>query len=424
MKQIAQRIYTFLTHEYFLYAIVLAVCIGTYYARAAVSIATVLLGVVALLTAIQSEKRKEILKNRSIVAITAVFLVAVLSGLISSNTEMWLYRICMNFPYLALPVGVWAFGPFSRKTIVQIIMIFVVVTSVSALAIMVDYVTHFEEYNELYLFGKTIPTPISHVRYSYFLALAAICCVGLLLDKQLVTPRIKMISGAMGVFLAICVHILAVRTGLVALYGGVLTLAVLLIIREGKWQIGIGAVIVVVLVSAGSIKFLPSMYNKLGYVLHDLNMLTKKVSPEYSDNIRVLSIHHGINIFLENPVFGVGVGDIKDVAHARFAAETPSVPADRRYIPISQYIFWLASYGLLGTFLLVGLLTYPLCIHGKQSYLLWAIYAVTAFSLIGELTILLQLGKTMFLFLVVVVLQWDQLRSNKIRIDGLQYNVE
>ncbi len=424
MRLIAQRIYALLTHEYFLYAIVLTICIGTYYARAAVSIATVALGVVGLFTVLQADRRREILRDHSIVALTSVFLVVAISGLISSNTEMWLVRVFTNIPYLAIPAGIWAFGPFDKKIIVRLMLIFIVITSISAAAMMADYAMHFKAYNELYLVGKIIPTPIIHVRYSYFLAVAAICCFGLVMDKLNAAPKAKMTIGAIGIFLAVCTHVLAVRTGILALYGGILTLVVLLIIREKKWQIGIGALLLVVLVAIGSTKFLPSVANKMGYVLHDLKMYTKKVSPEYSDNIRFVSIRHGINIFLENPLFGVGVGDIDDATKAMYESETPSVPKDRRFPPISQFVFWLASFGIVGTAVLIGLLVYPLFRHGRHSYLLWGIYALTAFSFFGETTIQLQLGKTIFLLLIVIVLQWERLGVNGVSDKAIKLEVK
>lgn len=411
MRALSKRIYSLLTHEYFLFCIVFAISIGTYYARAAVSIATVTLGIIGLFTVLQQEKRKELLQHRSILALTVVFGVVLLSGLISTNSEMWQSRLITNIPFLAIPIGVWAFGPLKTKTIVGLVMVFVGVTAISGLVMMIDYIGHFAEYNDLYKVGKTIPTPIIHVRYSYFLALAAICCAGILMDKFELTKQSKWLVMVAGVFLLICVHVLAVRTGLLALYGGIIVLTILVIVREGKWRQGLLAISIIVILALVSVKLLPSVYNKMSYVLYDLKMLTEQVSPEYSDNVRLTSIKHGLKVFSDNPFFGVGAGDIDDVMIARYEAETPSVPLDKRFPPISQYVFWLATYGLVGTLFILWLLGYPLIQKGRTSYLLWGIYALTAFSFFAETTIQLQLGKTMFLLIVTIVLQWHVLRG-------------
>ncbi len=423
MRQIAQSIYKFLTHEYFLYAIVLAISVGVYYARAAVSISVLTLGVIGLFTMIQPEKRKAIRQDKSLLALTAVFLVFLLSGMISENTGVWLSGLKSNIIFLAIPVGIWAFGPIDRKVLIRLVMMFVGVTAVSAVAVMIDYADHITEYNDLYKVGKAIPTPIMHVRYIYFLALAAICCIGILMDKLILSSRGKTAVGVIGAFLVICLHIFAVRTGVLALYGGVVTLGVLIVIREGKWKVGVGAVALIVILALLSVKFLPSAFNKLGYVMYDLKMLTQEVSPDYSDNVRITSIKHGIKIFRENPVIGVGGGDIADVIFEVYESDTPMVPDDRKYKPISQYVYWLATYGLLGTIFIGGFLLFPLRMKGKQSYLLWGIYALTAFSFIGETPFQWQLGRSMFLLLVVIILQSNVLKLNNKSTEELQSNI-
>jgi len=422
MRQISQTVYKYLTHEYFLYAIVLAISVGIYYARAAISLSELTLGVIGLLTIIQPDKRKAILKDKSLLALTSVFVIFLLSGLISENTSTWLGEFKTNISFLAIPVGIWAFGPIDRKTLVRLVLIFIAVTGLSAIAVMIDYAFHFEEYNDLYKVGKTIPTPITHVRYSYFLAMAAICSIGILMDNLLLARRDKLALGIIATFLVICLHIFAVRTGLLSLYGGVLTLGVLIIIREGKWKVGIGALTLIILLALLSVKLLPSAFNKLGYVMYDLKMFTQGVSPDYSDNVRITSISHGLKIFSENPIFGVGAGDVSDAMFDAYESDTPMVPNDRRYDPISQVVYWLTAYGLLGTIFIVGLLLLPLKMHGKRSYTLWGIYALTAFSFVGETPFQWQLGKAGFLMLVAIIMQWNYLKLNNESANELQFN--
>jgi O-antigen ligase len=412
MRQIAESIYNFLTHENFLYVIALALFLGIYYSRAAVSISVVTIGLIGLFTVVQAKKRQVILKDRSLLALTAVFVVFLLSGLVSANTGVWFEHLKSNTTFLAVPFGMWAFGPFDRKTLVRLILIYIVITCFSAVAVMIDYAGHFDEYNDLYKVGKSIPTPVMHIRYSYFLALAAICSIGLLLDKLVLDTRYRIATGVMAAFIVVCLHILAVRTGLLALYGGIITLGVLVVIREGKWKIAIGALGLIVILAFLSVKLLPSAFNKLGYVMYDLNKLKQGVSPDYSDNVRITSIRHGLKIFRENPAIGVGVGDISDVIKEVYTTDTPMVPDDRKYDPISQFVYWLATYGLLGTILIGGLLLYPLKKYGRHSYLLWGIYTITAFSFIGETPFQWQLGKAIFLMLLTIVLRSEYLKLN------------
>jgi O-antigen ligase len=288
--------------------------------------------------------------------------------------------------------------------VVVAVGIFIAVTTFSSLLVMGSYLLHFEEYNALYKVGKTIPTPIIHVRYGYFLALGAIGATGLFMDRSVVSGRWRKLIIVMGVWLVVCVHILAVRTGIFALYGGFLSLGFAYAILRRGWRPLAISIAVIAGLFAGSIVLLPSVGNKVQYMMHDLTMLrTEGISPEYSDNLRLISIMHGMAIFVQHPLIGVGIGDVEDEMEVYYNERSPMIPQERRFPPISQYVFWLCGFGLVGTSILVGLLIYPLLRSGWQSYLLIGVYALTAFSFLAETTIQLQLGKTVFVLLVSVV---------------------
>ena len=404
MRGAALLFYAIITHEYFLYAIITALSIGVYYARAAVSISTLSLGIIAVLTVIQPGKFSELMQSKYTLALMAVVGVFVLSGLNSANTEVWLSRLSDNMPFIAIPAGIWAYRHLGVKQVAIGLSIFVGATLFSSLLLITDYLLHIQEYNALYKVGKTIPTPIIHVRYSYFLALAALCGLGLVMDRA-VTPKVWR-AGLMvsSIWLVACVHILAVRTGILALYGGLVILSVVYAVRKRQIKPLILTGVLISGLIVGSFVFLPSVSNKMQYMFHDLKMLrTEGVSPEYSDNLRVISILHGIDIFLAHPVVGVGIGDVGDEMEVLYNEKTPGVPPERRFPPISQYVFWLAGFGLLGTSIVIGLLLFPLLRTIGVSYTLIGIYALTGFSFFAETTIQLQLGKTVFILLVALI---------------------
>jgi len=396
--------YSLLTHEYFFYAIVAAISIGVYYARAAVSIGTGALACIALVTVVQRGQFQRLLNSKYTIALMSVFLVFLLSGINSANTQEWLSRLGDNLPFLAVPAGVWAYGSLGKKQISVSIGIFLVITTLSSVIVIGDYLFHTEEYNQLYKVGKTIPTPIIHVRYSFFLALAAVLAAGLMLDDYIRVKWKRIALMAVGLWLIICVHILAVRTGIFALYGAVLTLGVLHTVYTRRWKVMLITFAGMTAMIVGSVLFLPSVSNKIQYVLHDLKVLREQgVSPEYSDNLRLISIIHGMEIFVDHPVAGVGVGDVEDEMQLKYEADTAMIPAERRFPPISQYVFWLAAFGLLGTSALIGLLLFPVIRHGGKTYLLIGIYALTGLSFLAETSIQLQLGKTVFVLLVAII---------------------
>ena len=410
-----QRILGPLTHEYVLYALAASVFVGMYYARAAVSIATGLLAIITVLTLLSGNRRKAISSDQATLRLTLVYLIYVLSGINSSNSSMWFEVLRINVPYLIIPIGLWAFGPLSRIQYSRLFMIFIAITSISAAIMLGDYILHFSEYTARYEVGKTIPTPIRHVRYSFFMAIAALLALGLLLDR-VVQERIQkyLLTGA-AVLLIAALHVLAVRTGLITLYGGILALLAGMVIRERRWKEAGILVATGAILAFAAIRFVPSLSNKMDYMLHDLaQMRDGGMNANYSDNIRLVSIRHGLEIFRENPVFGTGVGDIKDEMYKKYAELTPKMPEEHRYSPISQFVYWLSALGVVGTLLFLFLVLAPLYLNWRHSYILIALYAGVFTSLIGETSIQLQLGKTLFLFVVCITLgfrRWQVMRQ-------------
>jgi O-antigen ligase len=236
------------------------------------------------------------------------------------------------------------------------------------------------------------------------MALAACLALSLAYDDiRNAAPRLrKHVMLGSGIFLAVFVHILAVRTGLLALYGGLAVMWVFMVFREGKWRLGVISALAgfgLVLIAYNAF---PSIANKLGYVMYDLRMMQEKgAQSEYSDNVRITSITHGIALLQDQPITGTGIGDIDAEMHRMYATKTPGFPIESRYPPISQYIFTLTAFGVLGAGLFFCFLLYPL-FKSRFNYALLAIYTVTLFASIGETTIELQLGKTAFIMLVCI----------------------
>ena len=390
-----------------LYALFTVTCIGMFYSRAIVSISTTVFLAIGLVALLRKGAIRRLRSDPWAIALMSVMLVYLASGICSADTASWWRRVFTNMPYLAIPLALHAFGPFSKKQYTRLLVIFIGATLLSALIILFDYAQNFSAYNEIYKVGKTIPTPIIHVRYSYFLAMACMLCLGLLMQGGISVKRERWFLIATGVFLLIFLHILAVRTGLLAFYGGVLTLVIVMIIRERKWRIAGIAIFSLSALSMVAYLSMPSLANKIGYMRHDLRMLREQGAlPQYSDNARLTSITYGLTLFARNPIIGVGIGDLPHEMNAMYEERSPDFPASRRYLPISQYVYWLSALGLVGTALLMGLWLYPLKDLWKKSYLIVAIYGATLFSFLAETTIQLQLGKTMFLLMLCIVLQY------------------
>lgn len=411
-----------MTGEGILFLAFTAGCVGIYYGKAWLSIYTgIIFGVAALNALLHPKWLKEITRYPEFIAIGLLFFVYVLSVFHSDNIARWARLSFDNVLYAAIPLGYYCYRHVTGIVWYRLLLIFLAVSTLSALSVMIDYALHFEEYNALYKIGKTIPTPVIHVRYSYFIALAACLSFALSYEQTKVSRtansnspsqsfgeqgwRIALLAG---IFLTIVVHVLAVRTGLIALYGGLGLMMLFVVLRDGKWKLGILTALGIFIVFMIAYNAFPSIANKIGYVLYDLNKLKESGAlAEYSDNVRITSIQHGLALWKENLITGTGIGDLRHEMHRMYAERSPNFPEESWFPPISQYVYVLTAFGLIGALLFFALLLYPL-FKSPFSYVLLAIYATTLFSSIGETTIELQIGKTAFVSLLCIALLYNR----------------
>jgi O-antigen ligase len=395
-----------LTEQGILVLVFSAGCFGIYYAKALLSIYAGVFFSVALLAAVfHKNELAEIRRYPGLIALMLIPLVYVLSGLHSEDLGRWWKLVWENLPYATLPLGFYAYRRVPGITWKLLAGIFVCVSAFSALAVMTDYVMHFAEYTALYKVGQTIPTPIIHVRYSFFIALAASLSLALWYEQKRRGEK-QVLFLLTGIFLAIVVHVLAVRTGILSFYGGLFGMIGVMIIRDRHWKSGlIAAAGAVVLITTAYFTF-PSVANKIGYVMYDLRMMKDHgAQAEYSDNVRITSIRHGLSLLKESLITGTGIGDLKAEMEKMYAERTPNFPVESRFQPISQFVFTFTAFGILGGTLFYLLLLYPLFRSGFST-LMVAIYATTFFSFLGETSIELQHGKMVFVSLVcIAVLQ-------------------
>lgn len=147
--------------------------------------------------------------------------------------------------------------------------------------------------------------------------------------------------------------------------------------------------------------------------MYDLKMMKEQGAlAEYSDNVRITSIRHGLDLVKDNLITGVGIGDLKAEMIRMYAEKTPNFPEESRFPPISQFVFILTAFGIVGAAIFFYLLLYPL-FRSPFTNVMLAVYATTLFGSIGETTIELLHGKTVFVMLVCIcVFYAKHMRSN------------
>lgn len=286
------------------------------------------------------------------------FLFLLLSVLFSSNPLYGFERILIKLPILVLVIAAGSIQ-LSNYYIRLIRCIFISIIYFISIVMLFNYFLNYEAINKLYEMGQVMPTPIHHIRYSILVLLAIHF---LLLDIPISLFQLRLFSFlrlAGLLFLVVFIHVLGVRTSLVAFY--VLLMfhffVYLKAIRFKSYGLFISMGILLVL--AGILIITPSVRMKINDTQKDILIYTtNSYSNHASISKRIISYEAAISIWKENKILGCGIGDIKDDTDLFFRGRKNDV--DVPILPHNQFLFFLAATGLIGLFLFVLLFYYPL----------------------------------------------------------------
>jgi len=343
----------------------LATCIalvGIFFSRAMISIGMIGIALVFVLT--KSWKKSFSFKSPDIIVffLAPVLIMYLIGGIWTENYTYWLDRIQVKLPLLFLPLGAWAIKDIVRqRTMDLLILVFISLCAATALASFVYYIVHFKEVTESYKNAKTIPTIIEHIRYSLLLSIAVFASIQTYLKSSIVISRAqKNIVGGMGLFIFFFLHVLSIRSGLLAFYATGFVWLIVYVFQSGQKKL--------LLVLPAGMSFLvlmyflvPSLHNKANYMVRDINQfVTGKSVNNYSDGNRLLSMKIGVQVGFEHTLLGVGSGDVQDEMDVVYKNGYTDIDQRNWLIPHNQFVYIFTALGLIGLLIFILCLLYPL----------------------------------------------------------------
>ena len=349
---------------------------------------------------------KDFIKNKHYLAITGIFLIFFVSGLWSENVDYFLNRSRIKLPLFFLPFAFFAMPKFDKQIMQRIFIGFIALISISVLWSIGMFLSDLEYYTQIYGKGQILPTPIHHVRFSIIVSMTVVMCVyGMKTWKTLTSPQSKLLLGV-AVFLTIYLHVLAVRSGLMTLYVALLCLLLVYIKEKGNlyWATGISAVAVVLIFL--STQYVPTIKNKIGYMKYSLDLFAKNENiRDLSDSRRLGSIFAGIELTKQNPILGVGIGDIMDETNS-YLEKHYSELTNLELLPHNQYILSSATLGVIGLILFTIFSLMPLFyLNGYQDFFLLATQFMFFASFMVEHTIESQIGVALYIFITLLAMK-------------------
>lgn len=315
-------------------------------------------------------------------ALTLIFWITVFGFFNSDNTQYWLSRVRIRLPFLALPL-VFYWIPWSSKSkqIIVLTAIFLMFCSSSFVAL--RYLMNFDEFNKLLERGKAIPVPMKdHVRYAQLQAYIVLSGIYWLLKDASLKKSVRNAAWICVAMLFLYIHLLAVRSGILILYAG---LMVFLVLNIRKIKVSTLLLILASLAATAffSVKYVPSVKQKIGYMLWEYEQYRQGERLKSSDSGRWLSYEAGIRLAAANPVFGIGPGDMENEVKAYHALHNPG--SEQALQPHNQFLHTLTGSGIVGLaiFLLMWILILRFS-HQHQNAILTAMIFATFASFMVE----------------------------------------
>ncbi len=349
---------------------------------------------------------KEYLRPGAQSLLLVLFLIVFVSGLWSEDKIEWLNWVRIKLPYLFIPLAFSGLKKLSSKQFAIVLYGFVFAITLSTIIVLGNYALHYHEINQSFLSGGGIPIPFSHIRHTLMLAFAFTCCI-YMLEKKIYafTLKEKWLQLAIAVFAFTALHILTVRSGLLALYIGCCIYLLHFIISKRKFAVG--ASLVAVLIAALTIAYLslPSLQNKIKYMKYDLELYKSGQFANTNDGVRLVSLQVGLDVWKANKWLGTGAGDLKAECMNVFDKKFPHLNDFSRKLPHNQFIWVLASCGMVALLLFCMAVVSPLfIIPANKNWLYLAFHFIMLSSFLFEHTLEEQIGTGFYVLMFMLLI--------------------
>ena len=393
-------------NQFFASLAILGLIVGLVTSKVVLSVATIMIMCNAIINLRIAENFKKWIGDTTSVLLIALFLVYLLTGFYSDDTGYWVDRCRMKLPFLALPLGFTTVKTLTHKRFQQWLAVYFYVIVAAAIVVCINYLFHFDTLNEQLTKGQPIPAPLrDHIRFSLEMAFAVVVGIYLWNNKFSFGLRNeKYVLGGGILFLAIFIHVFAVRSGILTMYIAFIVMILYWLFTKKAYLQGLMALIVLVGFAISAVMFIPSLHARMLYFKYEMELIKKgELHPEHSDAQRLLSIQYGVQIAEENPLLGVGVGDIKSEMDKLYNQSAGSEFVKSK-LPHNQFVYFLAASGIIGFLVFMLSVLYPWFSQKRFKNMLYSVFIlIMLISFMAEHTLEIQIGTAFYLLFLLLI---------------------
>ena len=342
-----------------------------------------------------------------------LFLLPALSGLWSQNEEEWITIIRIKLPLLLMPLAFASPFGLSKKHWQGIIVLFIGLITAGTIWSMTNYFLDINTVNENYLRSQIMITPLEndHVQFSWLVAIAILSGGWLCWRRKEKENKTSWILLITTTWLVIFLHILAARTGLFSFYLMLFTSALWFIYKKARLIYAGTLLFILIALPLMAYFIFPTFHNRVKYFLYDLPYFSKAHYKEgMNDAVRVISVKAGWNVMNNNPVSGVGFGDILTETKKWYTGNYSQIAETDKIYPSSEWLIYGAGCGWPGFIVFTIIMLIPFFYRPPGNKILWFLLnAGIAFTFLFDNGLEVQFG--VFIYSFIVLCWWKWLRS-------------
>ncbi len=341
-------------------------------------------------------------------AVTLFFFIVLLSFWQTEDYGYWLARLRIKVPFLALPLVFLGHPRLEERQWQGLLYFLLLLLLATAAGVGINYWANYEEVQLMLRQGQPMPTPRNHIRYSLMLALGVVSGSHLYSRGYYWRYRWEryFILGAT-LFLFLFIHLLSVRSGIVALYVALFLLAARYLLASRRYILGLGILAALIVMPVFAYQYVPSFRAKVDYMRWGLIKFREGEGAAYADTGRIVSLKVGWELARRHPVFGAGAGNLQHEVEKVFDEAYPQMPEP--LVPHNQFLFVLAGTGAVGLLLFLVALFFPfLYNHNYRHPFLLGFYGIILTAFMIEHTIENSMGVGFFVFFLLLFLNKER----------------
>lgn len=317
--------------------------------RAALSIFTGLLVLISFFHRAPLEQLRRYARTPLLWIPGLLWWIPFVSGAWSEDGRTWQQVMIIKLPLLLLPLAFASPFQFTRMQWRWLAGIFITLVTLGALWSCYQYLVNADAITESYARAKTVISPLQNdrVRFSWLVALAALAAFFLSAKWFSRWKGPALLIALTGLFLVFFLHLFAVRTGLFCFYLVGLAASVIWIagVRKRGWV----ALLLLLIMPLAAYHWLPGFQKRFQYLRYEMDYaLNGSYIPGGTDPVRIISLRAGMAVFRDQPMQGVGFGDVAKSVNQWYNHYYPAMEEKDRILPSSEYILYAAGAGIPG----------------------------------------------------------------------------